>query len=906
MNESFPQNIKLGVLEAFRDELVSCFNSCVQDKQLFIGSSQCTPTVTPFLPLLLNKIFDLSKMSLATILQNPGAADHGPETCHTAAKKEVGEKYPVLLQKIHVATQNWRSNTSQIIQRWDTDKDDIAKEFFNGSELGTIVSLGSSQGDEHEGGQQSLLIELSDGRKIAYKPRCLAIEQNFYRFAKELGFSELYQPKYLLRQDYGWMEYIPQQECATNTQVADYYFQAGLLLSLLYALEAEDIHHENIIARGAQPVVVDLETLFHHRDDSTVTATGAAPWLNLGNHTVLKTHFIPQCRLLESKKELSAIFAVFDDKVPTRNSLPRFQQQPIAVNDYIAQFIAGFKTGYLRLIAAKAGLLKHDGPLKLFAGCRARYICRPTKTYARLIQASSHPKYLQCVDTQAALFEKLKLDVAGRQFLARLLEAEQSQLLRAEIPIFTHHVDQTAIYRAGKLIDKAYFALSGLDLCRQKIANMNESDLAGQVQLIKHAFELSKPKPTVYKPKINIQPDMDFTVLCETSAYAIGRFLLNEGMPHQNGTIWPLFKFDGVDRTYLEPTNSSLYDGYLGIYLFLAHLQQRFTELCQRELIINQAQAQLHQAINNFSDHDGCGITGLGGMLYSLSQLAKLWPQQEWIKQYGQRALQLIEPFSADDDNAGIIDGSAGAILSLLSYYHHTGVQHTLDVACCFGDSLLRNFNRNHQPGWQTYGDEVLSGFAHGNAGIGFALMQLAQAANNEKFSQCAAAALEFESSQYKAEIGNWPDKRLAADIEKKNWAMTAWCHGAVGIGMSRLALANDGDLPEFISRDIDRSLTHLLAQPIIKSEGLCHGNFGNFELLMMAKQRGLLTDEQEQQRLSLIVEQIKFINKEGLTHHNPELFTPFSLMNGWAGVGYQLLRFAQPENVPNILLFNA
>jgi hypothetical protein len=39
----------------------------------------------------------------------------------------------------------------------------------------------------------------------------------------------------------------------------------GVYLAILYALEATDFHHENLIAVGEHPILLDLEALFHPR-----------------------------------------------------------------------------------------------------------------------------------------------------------------------------------------------------------------------------------------------------------------------------------------------------------------------------------------------------------------------------------------------------------------------------------------------------------------------------------------------------------------------------------------------------------------------------------------------------------------------------------------------------------------
>lgn len=908
ISEFFPQDIKLGALEIFKLDLESCFNEGVQAKEQLLGDQQESGSVAVFLPLLLNKVFDLSKLSLATILNNESNQDGCSVAHRVDVKKEINSKFPLLQQKIQIAFQNWQKNTVRIMSRWQNDKNEIARAIFDSDNIGNIVALGSSKGDEHESGQQSLILELSCGRKIAYKPRCLDIEQNFYIFAQQLGFSELYQPKYLSHENYGWMEYIPQLECENTTQIADYYYQAGLILSLLYALEAEDIHHENLIARSSQPVLVDLETLFHHRDDSIKGLDKENALLNLGDHTVLKTHFIPQYLSIVARDELAAIFPVFDGKTPTKGSIPLLSQQPIAVNDYVDDFVIGFRVGYSRIVTQKSSLLGKDSPLKLFDGCSARYLCRTTQTYGRLIQASSHPKYLKSFVKQELLLEKLRIDLEDRKFLRAFIHAEKDSLSRAEIPLFTHRVNQKSVFLNGEILNKEIFVLSGLQLCQEKISKMNEVDLEGQVQLIQHSFDLANPLPSVYKPKITINLENNFSKLCEATAFSIGQFLAKQGIHHLGGKIWPLFKDDGKGRLCLDPSNSSLFNGYLGIHLFLAYLQDFLPDFCERGDLINQVKMLMEQAIKNHSSRPVCvGFEGTGGLLYALSHFAKLWPQENWVKQFAQRVLDLIAAHTGKNNKQDIVGGSAGAILSLLSYFKQSGDIKALKMANCFGDHLVSTFVHTDQVGWQTEEGKVLYGFAHGNAGIGYSLMRLTEVIDNKDFDSCALASLEYESDQYLPEIYNWPDNRFATESEQKNQAMTAWCHGAVGIGLSRLQIQKNSKkvLPDFIEKDITRALSHLRHRPIIRCENLCHGNFGNYELFLAAQEKSFQNSKGDRNAQELITQRIQLITNKGLNHDMANCSTLFSLMNGWAGIGYQLLRFAHPKKTPSILMMD-
>lgn len=911
--ECFPADIALGDLNVFMQDLMSCFNQSVEEKEALIGGPKKSGSIAVFLPLLFHKYFSLSKFVLATVLnKRKGEQESLSERQCVDLRKDIYKKYPILKNKIRIASKNWKQNTVDILCRWQSDKKQIAQVIFGATatddKLGNIVALGSDHGDEHENGQQSLILELSCGRKIAYKPRCLSLEQNFYIFASQLGFSELYQPVYVSNEDYGWMEYIPLLECENKTQVSHYYYQAGLLLSLLYALEAEDIHHENVIAYGAQPVLIDLETLFHHRDDSTKSKNNHPPALSLGNHTVLKTHFIPQYLSLSSEQELAAIFPVYDNNTPESHSTPRLNSKPIAVNDYVDEFIDGFKAGYLRIIKNKTLLTSPDGPLKIFDGCSARYVCRTTQTYARLILASSHPSYLLDQTSENIICDKLKIDVEGRQFLGALLDSEKRSLLRAEIPRFTHRVDRNTLCSNSETFGLEFFNLSGIELCQAKIRNMDQSDLVGQIRLIKLAFGLANQHQVAPKPNIVVNSDFSFKTLCETTALSIGQFIAHEAIPHQNSKIWTLFKNDGQRRVCLDPTNSSLFDGYLGILLFLAHLQKRFPEFSPLELQMRQTQILFEQAINNDkTNQSDVGFSGLGGLLYALSQFKKLWPQELWIAPLSQKVLNQLCSMADDDKELDIIGGSAGAILALISYFKISGEAQALSIANKFAENLLRHFQTTGQIGWQTDGSNVLAGFAHGNAGIAYALMQLGSVSDKSKFVDCAITALKFESGLYNSEIGNWPDRRFDTEQEQKGQAMTAWCHGAVGIGMSRLGLKSNlkDTLPDFFERDIKRSIAHLSNRSIINNDGLCHGNFGNFELFCLAKQHGMLNIEETKHANALITERIHFISKNGLRKMSLKGFASCSLMNGWAGIGLQLLRFSQPANTSSILLLD-
>src|SRR4029077_423678 len=115
-------------------------------------------------------------------------------------------------------------------------------------------------------------------------------------------------------------------------------------------------------------------------------------------------------------------------------------------------------------------------------------------------------------------------------------------------------------------------------------------------------------------------------------------------------------------------------------------------------------------------------------------------------------------------------------------------------VAC--GDHLLaRSTDYPSGCGWirPEIAPVALAGFAHGVAGIAWALDALSHATGIDRFAVRARWALEYERTLFSDSVENWRDVRERGrsgdgpDAAAK--FSTAWCHGAPGIGLARLAM---------------------------------------------------------------------------------------------------------------------
>ena len=203
-----------------------------------------------------------------------------------------------------------------------------------------------------------------------------------------------------------------------------------------------------------------------------------------------------------------------------------------------------------------------------------------------------------------------------------------------------------------------------------------------------------------------------------------------------------------------------------------------------------------------------------------------------------------------------------------------------------------------------------LTGFAHGNAGIALSLLRLFAVSGEERFRQTALAAMEYERSLFSLERRNWPDLRSEFSSsatsnqqtgqQESNSYMVAWCHGAPGIGLARLASLEYID-DAALHAEIDAALQTSLAHGFGLNHCLCHGDMGNLEFVLSATRMLSLPqyEEQVQHLTSMLLDSIE---RHGWVTGVPLGVETPGLMIGIAGTGYALLRLACAERIPSVL----
>lgn len=827
--------------------------------------------------------------------------------------------------------------------------DEIKSKLLNTDEDLIIKNIQTSLGDSHKDGKTVSMIYFTNGRKVVFKPRSLELESGFNKFIDYLNEktnkeeASLYKTKIIEGEDYGFCEFIGHDDCKNYEDAENFYYRTGRLLGALFALNAKDIHHENIIAMGSQPVVIDLEALFHcdvtlmdrvfFRSietaqkiiDSSVYSIGflpqkiSSPFDNDSSDFVDVSGFGGEENQKAPFKAFKVVNSGTDEMrlekvegfIETQNNNPRVNGKIIKSEDYIEVIKKGFSDVYDIISANKDEVINliKDG----FKGTTNRFIIRSTYIYGQLLNTSYHPDFMGEELHRNILFHRLGVNI-DKDFY-NIVPSEIKDMLKGDVPYFCCNIDSNMLRNSegdeiGIEIDS-----SPLNKVCDKINGLDHIDKARQLHFIDMSF-LAK--------MTNSNKDDTFVEFAKSSdlsqgkkedwidtACEIGDYILDKSITG--------FCDDVVDRTWistvlmgrdecswsLAPVGNSLYEGNAGIGLFLAYLG----EITGEEKFKKGAAEALESIIHEVKLMDSRfpfligPYNGFTGYLYTLYQIYKITNDEKYLNIIKDK-LYITYELIPKDKNIDVIGGCAGALGVLLSMYHDSCDEEfkntLLDLSnLCFEHIYKSRVRINENSiAWGSGAPYVpCTGFAHGNAGIAAYLMKLYAITKNERIIDVIKEALNYERGLYISEKKNWQ-----SSYENKGTSL-AWCHGAPGILLGRLILKQCGYHDELIDDEIRNALETTMEKGFGHNPCLCHGDIGNLSIVKFAAE--ILGDDGLKARCentfnSIFDKVIKERWDKGVLSGTESM----GLMIGLSAFGYGLLKEIDNDLVKEILWF--
>lgn len=865
-------------------------------------------------------------------------------------------EYPVLARRLGRISQLWVEANAEFLGRLEADVPELER-LFGDEEFGNVVELKPSLSDPHRGRRSVVALKFASGRKLVYKPKDMGTEAAYHRLLAWLNEQGAPLPfkvlKVLDRSTHGWVEFVEHLPCQDQDEARHYYERAGMLLCLFYVLEGTDCHFENIIASGEYPVLIDTETLMHHRARAMVPENENAQteaFEQIG-HSVLRTGLLPRWELSadertayhisglgEADEQELAIRApkwvrVNTDrmalvtapiKLPARENVPRLDDAPLSLQEHSPQVVDGFRRMYRFLLDHRDALLGSD-PLCELAREQVRFVFRATRVYALVLRNLQNRRYLRDGADRSIQLEQLgRAQVSPRDAVDEpdkkplfwpVFAAERRAMEESDIPFFTARASSDALIVSPGQEIEACFEEPSFDLVLSVLEGIDHDDLERQVAYIEGSMyahlarESAASYPAAEETEEDVSAGPPSSEAFVAPALALAEAIRSRAIRAGDGSaawIAPQYLVQ-AERYQLQPMDYNLYGGTCGVALFLAAAEGFSPGSSYGELAlaaVRPLQSALGRRPDRLAKTMGIGgASGLGSVAYSLLHVSRLLDEPALLEDARRVADLITEDLIEADRVLDVIGGAAGALLSLLALYEARPDPKVLEQAIACGEHLLetRTATETGPRAWVT--DEGLrtTGFSHGTAGIVYALLRLYEHTRDARLLEAAEEAIAYEDTQYSPENRNWADYAKSGEPGY----LWQWCRGAPGIGLARLGGLSILDT-EQVREDIELALQTTLEFGVKGVDHPCCGNLGRAEILLSAGQRLSRPELEEAARARAWRTVTRAEQSGGFLSHPmlPKQVDNPGFFQGTAGIGYELLRMARPDQLPSVLLW--
>ena len=681
-----------------------------------------------------------------------------------------------------------------------------------------------------------------------------------------------------MRPGYGWLRFVEHTPCADLTEVDRFYRRQGVLLALLHALDGTDVHFENIIAAGDQPVLIDIETLFQPllpADDRR----RRTPRAELLARSVHRTTLLPQMISASTARSTSPAWAA-DKRRPgahavdwldagtDRMRLARVPggSAPASTGRASAASTSSRPNTAPRCWPGSAPATTPSPPAPGSSGRCSTAAPRPDPRPGppdQLLRAAARRDHAPVAAGRRRRARRRVRAAARRQrrrrSAARLVAAELADLWAGDVPMFTGRPGTADLWDAEGTRLPGLLAEPPLASVRAKVAGMTTIDRRDQEWLISAALA-TRPAAETHTgtgvtdpvlPSKSPEPAHLLSAACGIADAIVARAASGGGRVNWVG-------LELVDEKYwtVLPMGAGLGEGYTGVALFLAQLAEltgidRYRELAGKALSGLPGLVSALEADPELAAAAGPGgLLGLGGVAYAAARLSRLLDRPDLLDLTARTVAAMPAP--TPETSPRYTTGLAGGLVALRSVATQTGLAAATLLADAYAAELAV---RSIDP------DLADPGFAHGAAGVDWAL------------------------AGYPRETATLPPAKAATGH--------GWCSGLAG-----QVLAYAGE-PALLG--LDEQVAALAGQDPLRDLSLCHGETGITDVL------GFLAEGGHEGAAAAVATRtgqlLTAVEQDGARCGTPDGVASPGLLTGLAGIGYGLLRLGFGRRVPSALL---
>jgi lantibiotic modifying enzyme len=776
--------------------------------------------------------------------------------------------YPVLARLLGTASLRAADATLELLRRFAADRDAIIATLLGATDPGPVTAIEPGLGSPHQGGRSVTRLSFQDGRGMIYRPRGLTAHQWFGRvldwFNERVPPACLRDATVLPRPGYGWVELIDHQPPADPNQ---FYQRCGMLLAVLYALDAMGLEPANLIASGDCPILVNAEAIFDPGRKQPVSTD----------------HHDPAAALLAASVHRTGLLQAMS--TPARG-VHLGDHDPA---DQETALLAGFRLGYDAIAAHRGGLRS-----LALAACdlEVRFRPRSTSEYRQLLADFTAPDLLRDVDDREMALAGPHAIPANHPRWHRLVPHELADLRAGDIPLLTTRPASRGAWTSAGVHLSEVLEQSGVSRALGKIAGLSEVDRRDHEWIIsatlaalrlpheRHAAA-TEPAPLT---GVAAEPARLLAVACGLADQIVSRSIAS-GPPHSARVNWLSLQARADGGWEVRPMGADLANGYLGVALYLAQLADlsgigRYAEVARQALNAAPSWLTTLSGQQELLAATGCGgYDGVSGTSYGLARMANLL-QDPRLGDWAATAATLAATAAKVAERPGWADGTAGCLAAMLAVWSEIGSQDAVNLSRTTAHRLADLLDQTD--GWCVPdGEQLRGGFGSGPAGIGWALARFATVTGDPAYLLAGRRAV----------------RRAVTLAEATQDPANGWYTGTAGLLAARCCLSDKASLAR-----LHADLLTLGKNPVLPDLSLCHGELGITEALSVvsvtvgagASPRWL------RQRAGLLLGALRRYPRYCGT---PSGVPTPGLLNGLSGIGYGLLRLAFPDQVPPVLL---
>lgn len=721
----------------------------------------------------------------------------------------------------------------------------------------TQIKLG--KGDSHDRGKTVIQFQVQE-KRLMFKFKNLQIGERFNEllaYIEELNPAlSFYKIKRISQPTFTIEETVIYQDCTKEADVANFYQTYGQLLAIVYWLGGTDLHMENVIANGRNPVLIDVETLI--RPEMFKPSQKLSKQTRIKKHSVLVSGLLPQKKQWKHELEMDALsgtrqklpekirklrndhssdvtFQLEDAYMDSAQNIPRLAGKEVDYQQYCHEIQAAFKEMNRLLLKNKKAFI--EKVKELFSDTMIRLIYRDTQDYGNLLNFTLHPDSMSNYIEREKIIENLW---ASKLIPEALIPFEIQAMLDHDIPLVMANTSLTTIYANGQELQQLLKntplqdTIDHMEQITETTSNFSYlllKESLGTLEYDTQEIMIPMKNRWVEQPLLQKAADIGDII--------IDQFVINQACGEVD---WMSVLPESDEEIGISYLGTDLYAGSGGVYLFLVHLNH-FVPKASYQEVINLFEKEIFLANDEKNTYESAFFDE--GMRLTVAFYVTRLLNDGKHRSYLECSLKALRTAKIPPKNQlqEWLYGKASLVAVLAAVFQRFQSDDAYEL-------LLR-----HVQALECQEMEDNS-FAHGYAGVLYGLSKGKQV---------------IKDPLIEAKI-KWYQEKFEKKIKTEKILNASWCQGAVGIEEGYRVLHCRLPFEQLRKKD---------NKALVTDDCLCHGNYGN--------------QDNHLNNINLLVEEVIKLKSD------PDSI-PVGLFCGLSGVGYQLLRAYDSSSVRSLL----